>query len=245
MAKNSIFARLTNIFRSEAHAQLDRMENTENALNQEARNFASALADMESATAQSIGTLRMAEKDYNDGVIEHTELGKKAQAALTKAESERKDGNEEKAGKFEAAARTLLTRQIDMEHNLVERQEFIKGARVAVNQQKANVVASQEKYRKLLSKRDELVTRSRTADAMSKMQDTMVEIDTTNVSGQLGRLEAGIRKKEAKIMGNAELAASSSFNEMASIEALVVDDELERRMAGLKSGDAVKSLTAL
>lgn len=244
MAKSSIFARFINIFKAETHAQLDKLENTENALNQEARNFASAMQQMESSTAESIGALRMAEGDYNAGVAEHKEFGLKAQAALKKAAS-LSESDPEKSARFEDAARTLLSRQIELEQSLTERQQFIVNAQAAVEQQKANVAKARDQYTKLIRKRDELVNRARTAESMGKMQESMSEIDTSNVNGQLGRLENKIRKNEAKVLGTAEMAANSGVSEMASIEAMVVDDELERRLAGLKGGEnVVKALTA-
>jgi phage shock protein A len=93
-----------------------------------------------------------------------------------------------------------------------------------------------QKLSELTSKRDELVARAKTAQAQSQVHDAIQSIDVLDPTSELGRFEEKVRREEAKVMGQQELAASSLDAQFESLEDLDKEAEVEARLAELKAG---------
>ena len=93
------------------------------------------------------------------------------------------------------------------------------------------------KLGELKSKRNELVTRSRVVTAQSQVNDALRALDAGDPTSTIGRFEERIRRDEAKVRGQQELAASSLDAQFASLEDLGEQIEVEARRAALKSMD--------
>ena len=100
------------------------------------------------------------------------------------------------------------------------------------------------KLNELTSKRNELVARSKTAAAQSQVHDALKSIDIMDPTCEVGRFEEKIRREEAKVRGQQELAASSLDAQFNSLEDLGEQTEIEARLAALKSGGATPALGA-
>ena len=96
------------------------------------------------------------------------------------------------------------------------------------------------KLNELTSKRDELIARSRTAAAQAQVHDAMKSIDFMDPTSEVGRFEEKIRREEAKVRGQQELAASSLDAQFNQLEDLGEQVEIEARLAALKSGNSSK-----
>jgi phage shock protein A len=92
------------------------------------------------------------------------------------------------------------------------------------------------KLNELTSKRNELVARSKTAAAQSQVHDALKSIDFMDPTSEVGRFEEKIRREEAKVRGQQELAASSLDAQFNQLEDLGEQTEIEARLAALKSG---------
>ena len=93
-----------------------------------------------------------------------------------------------------------------------------------------------EKLVQLQNKRSELVARAKTAQAQKQVQDAVKSIDVLDPTSEIGRFEDKIRREEAVVRGQAELAASSldaQFNELDDLGELT---EVDARLAELKAG---------
>jgi phage shock protein A len=88
----------------------------------------------------------------------------------------------------------------------------------------------------LTSKRNELIARAKTAEAQSKVLEAVKTIDVMDPTSEIGRFEERIRRQEAQVMGQQELAASSLDAQFESLEDLGEQAEIEARLAELKSG---------
>ena len=91
----------------------------------------------------------------------------------------------------------------------------------------------------LTAKRNELVARSKTAAAQSQVHDAIKSIDVLDPTSEIGRFEEKVRREEAKVLGQQELAASSLDAQFESLEDLDKQVEIEARLAALKSGGAI------
>ena len=90
------------------------------------------------------------------------------------------------------------------------------------------------KLDQLRSKRNELVARSKTAAAQSQVLGAMKSIDIMDPTSELGRYDEKVRREEAKVMGQQELASSSLDQQFESLEDLGTQTEIEARLAALK-----------
>jgi phage shock protein A len=92
------------------------------------------------------------------------------------------------------------------------------------------------KLTELAAKRDQLVARSKIADAQSQVLDAVKSIDILDPTSELGRFEEKVRREEARVMGQQELAASSLDAQFESLDDVGEQAEIEARLAALKQG---------
>jgi len=76
------------------------------------------------------------------------------------------------------------------------------------------------------------------AEAQSKVQDAVKSIDILDPTSEIGRFEDKIRREEARVQGQAELAASSLDAQFESLDDVGEQTEIEARLAELKAGAA-------
>ena len=72
------------------------------------------------------------------------------------------------------------------------------------------------------------------AEAQTKVHDALKSIDINDPTSEIGRFEDKVRREEAKVAGQAELAASSLDAQFESLDDLAEDAEVEARLAALK-----------
>ena len=93
MAKQSIFGRISTLVKANVNAMLDAAEDPQKMLDQLVRDYTNSIADAESAIAETIGNLRLLERDHEEDVRAAAEWGNKALAASRKADELRASGN--------------------------------------------------------------------------------------------------------------------------------------------------------
>ena len=78
--KQSILGRIAQLTRANVNALLDRAEDPEKMLNQLVRDYTASISEARDAVAQTIGNLRLAEKDHAADIAEARDWGNKALA---------------------------------------------------------------------------------------------------------------------------------------------------------------------
>ena len=81
MAKQSIFGRISTLMKANINALLDQAEDPEKMLDQLVRDYTNNIADAEAAIAETIGNLRLLERDHAEDKQAATGWGNKAIAA--------------------------------------------------------------------------------------------------------------------------------------------------------------------
>jgi len=236
MAKHSIFGRISTLVKANVNALIDQAEDPQKMLDQLVRDFTNNIADAESAIAETIGNLRLLERDHAEDVKAATEWGNKAIAASRKADELRSAGNTADADKFDNLAKIALQRQIGEENEAAAIAPSIAAQTEVVDKLKDGLNGMKQKLEQLKSKRSELLARAKTAEAQNKVHDAVKSIDVMDPTSDLGRFEDKVRRQEALAAGKAEIAASSldaQFNELEDVGELT---EVEARLAALKSG---------
>ena len=204
--KQSILGRIAQLTRANINALLDRAEDPEKMLNQLVRDYTASIAEARDAVAQTIGNLRLAEKDHDADVAEAKDWGNKALAASRKADQLRSSGDTAGADKWDSLAKIALTKQITAENEAKAAEPMIASQRQVVEQLKTGLQQMEVKLGELRSKRDQLIARQKTAEAQVKVQGAIRSINVLDPTSELSRYEASGAGLEAE----ARLAALKS-----------------------------------
>ncbi|GAA1527636.1 phage shock protein A [Agromyces terreus] len=244
MTKQSIFGRISTLLRANVNALIDQAEDPQKMLDQMVRDFTNSIADAEAAIAETIGNLRLLEDDHREDVEAARTWGEKAIAASRKGDELRAAGDTAGADKFDNLAKVALGRQISSENEAKTAEPQIAAQTQVVEQLKSGLNGMKEKLVQLKNKRSELVARAKTAEAQRQVHDAVKSIDILDPTSELGRFEEKIRREEAVVRGQAELAASSldaQFNELDDLGELT---EVDARLAALKSGGSQGAISS-
>ncbi|MFT3798533.1 PspA/IM30 family protein [Microbacterium sp.] len=236
MAKQSIFGRISTLVRANINAMLDSAEDPQKMLDQLVRDYTNNIADAESAIAETIGNLRLLERDHEQDVKDAAEWGNKALAASRKADQLRAAGNTVDADKFDNLAKIALQRQIGEEKEANALAPSIAAQTEVVDKLKDGLNGMKQKLEQLKAKSAELVARQKTAEAQSKVVDAVKSIDVLDPTSDLGRFEEKVRRQEALAAGKTELAASSLDAQFSQLDDLGELTEVDARLAALKAG---------
>ena len=236
MTKQSIFGRIAQLAKANINAIIDSAEDPQKMLDQLVRDYTNSIADAEAAIAETIGNLRLLERDHQEDVQAATEWGNKALAASKKADELRGQGNTTDADKFDNLAKIALQRQISEENEAKAIAPTIASQTEVVDKLKDGLNGMKQKLEQLKSKRSELLARAKTAEAQTKVHDAVKSIDVLDPTSELGRFEDKVRRQEALAAGKQELAASSLDQQFNALEDVGELTEVEARLAALKSG---------
>ena len=242
MEKQSILGRITQMAKANIHAMLDSAEDPQKMLDQMIRDYTANISEAESAIAQTIGNLRLAEDDYREDLEEANTWGQKALAASNKAEELRGQDDAAGAEKFDKLARIAIERQMDAESSAKTAAPAIESQNEVVNKLKEGLEAMKQKRQELVSRRDQLVARAKAVQAQGQVQDAVKSINLLDPTSEVARFEEKIRREEARVRGQEELAASTLDSQFEELEDLGHQTEIEARLAALKSGQQPKEL---
>jgi phage shock protein A len=245
MVKQSIFGRIAQLAKANINSALDQAEDPQKMLDQMVRDYTNSIAEAESAVAQTIGNLRMIQDDYNEDMENARSWGNKALAASKKADEYRNAGDMVDAQKFDNLAKVAIQRQIAAENEAKGAEPTIASQTEIVDKLKTGLNQMKGKLGELTSKRDQLIARARTAQAQQQVHDAVKSIDFLDPTSEVGRFEEKIRREEAKVRGQQELASSSLDAQFESLEDLGEQTEIEARLAALKSGAPAQPQSAI
>ncbi|MDO5619828.1 PspA/IM30 family protein [Kocuria sp.] len=239
-AKQSIFGRIAQLAKANINSLIDSAEDPQKMLDQMVRDYTQNIREAESAVATTIGQLRLLEQDHAEDIRDAEEWGNKALAASTRADEFRSAGQSSEADKFDNLAKVALQRQMQHESEARTAQPQIEHQTQVVNQLKDGLNKMHGKLQELSAKRDELNARQKTVAAQAAVQDSLKAFDVMDPLSEVSRFEDKIRREEARVAGQQELAASSLDAQFESLEELGRQSELEARLAALKAGSSAK-----
>jgi phage shock protein A len=238
MAQTSILGRMGQLVRANINAILDGAEDPEKMLNQMVLDYTNNIREAEEAVAQTIGNLRLLEDDAKEAREASAEWGSKALAASRKADEYRAAANVAEADKFDNLAKIALKRQITFEEQTKTFDEQIATQTVLVDKLKDGLNGMRLKREELVQKKDELIARSKMAQAQAQVTDTLKSVNVMDPTSEISRFEEKVRHEEAKARGMAEVASSSLEDQFATLDDAADDLEVEARLAALKGGGA-------
>ena len=236
MTKQSIFGRIAQLAKANINAMIDSAEDPQKMLDQMVRDYTENIREAESAVAQTIGNLRLLEKDHAEDLQEAQQWGSKALAASNKADEFRAAGKTGEAQKFDDLAKVAIQRQIQSENEARGAEPQIAAQTETVAKLKDGLNTMRGKLQELSAKRDELAARQKTVQAQSQVQDALKSFDVMDPTSEVSRFEDKIRREEARVAGQQELADSSLDRQFEALESMGQQTEIEARLAALKNG---------
>jgi phage shock protein A len=236
MAQSSILGRVGQLIRANVNAILDSAEDPERMLDQLVRDFTDNIAEAEDAVAQTIGNLRLIEDDAKEARSASAEWLDKAKAASRRADELRGAGNAAEADRFDDLAKIAIRRQVAYESQTRTLETQVAAQTELADKLKDGLNKLRVKREELVQKRDELVARAKMAQAQSQVQETLQSVSVMDPTSELSRFEERVRRQEAQVRGREEVAASSIEEQFESLESAEEEQEVEARLAELKSG---------
>ena len=237
--KQTILGRIAQMTKANINAILDRAEDPEKMLDQMIRDYTNSIAEAEDAVAVTIGNLRLAEADHSEDTRAAQEWGAKALAASQRGDQLRSAGNPSEADRFDNLAKVALSKQISFESEARAAEPMITSQTEVVAKLKDGLTNMKVKLDELRRKRDELVARAKSAQAQSQVQEAIGSISILDPTSEVSRFEEKVRREEARVAGQAELAASSLDAQFEELEASSGALEVEARLAQLKAGQTI------
>lgn len=236
--KQTILGRISQLTRANINAMLDRAEDPQKMLDQLIRDYTGSIVEAEGAIAQTIGNLRLAEQDHGADLAAASDWGTKAAAASSRADTLRTAGYSADADKFDNLAKVALSKQISFEAEAKDAEPMIASQNEVVEKLKTGLAGMKDKLADLKRRRDTLVARAKSAEAQSKVQEAVSSINVLDPTSEVSRFEEKVRREEARVAGQAEIAASSLDSQFEELEDQSVDVEVAARLAALKGGGA-------
>jgi phage shock protein A len=233
---SSIFGRMSQLWRANVNAMLDKAEDPEKMLDQLIRDFTDNIREAEEAVAQTVGNLRLLEDDLKEAKETQAEWGNKALAASQKADSLRTAGNTAEADKFDELAKLALRKQISFEEQAKTYEAQVVQQTELTDKLKDGLTKLRTKREDLVQKRDELVSRAKMAKAQRQVQEAVKDVSVMDPTSDLNRFEEKIKKEEAMARGMEEISMSSLEDQFDALDDATDELDVEARLAALKSG---------
>ena len=233
--KQTVLGRISQLAKANINSLLDRAEDPEKMLNQLIRDYTNNIVEAESAIAQTIGNVRLAQADLEADRAAVNEWGAKAAAAAATAQRTAAEGNAADSERFTTLARVALGKQLEFEREVSSSAPLVASQADTAEKLKAGLAGMKDKLGQLQGKRDELVARAKAASAQRQVQESIGSINVLDPTSELSRWEDAVRREEAQAAGQAELAASSFESQFQALEAEGDATEIELRLEALRN----------
>ncbi len=218
-----ILERLSTLIRANINDMLDSAEDPEVMLNQ-------ILRDMEGEIGKArrqVTEMMAQEKLYKDDL---------------KAEQDKTRHMEERAMHYvrmenDAMAREALKRKADSEANIAVLQTQVQAQTDMVTRLRGQLDQLEDKYKDALNNRDGLLARYRRVEARKQVDQVVRDLDVTDYSSELGRMERRIRMEEARAGASAELDRDNNSGDDAAsrFDSEESNNSIDADLAALKA----------
>lgn len=227
-----VLERLSTLIRANINDMLDQAEDPETMLNQILRDMEGELQKARSQVAEMMAQERIFRDDLQ-------------------AERDKARHMEERAMHYvresnDTLAREALKRKSDADSNAEVIQQQLSAQTDMVTRLRSQLDALQEKYQQAYNNRDAMIARHRRARTQQQVTNTMRELDVTDYSSDLSRMEQRIRMAEARsdadrqLQNEAEGQDADSMFDTNERNARIDDElaELKQRMGVGGGGSA-------
>lgn len=232
----SLFKRAISVFKSEANATLDEMEDPEKMLKQGIRELKGDLRSAQEALAETKSVVNKLERDMNEAEKRAEKYESDAKTLLRKA----KEGEMDADKAEELASKALdAKKKAQQEANDLQSSHEAQAQQAEKLQQQVNKLEQQ--LRQYESELTTLRARSKAATATRKVNEELAQSDSDGTIAMMERMKEKVEKEEDLAAAYGEMAEESKSVDEEIDEALEeagaasTNEELERLKAELDS----------
>ena len=217
-----ILERISTLMRANINDMLDKAEDPEIMLNQILRDMETEIGKARSQVADMMAQERLFRDDL-------------------KAEREKESYMEDRAEHYvrqgnDAMAREALKRKADSDANIAVLEQQLTAQSEMVTRLRTQLDALVEKHKQAVANRDNLLARYRRAKAQQQVSTTMRDLDITDYSGELARMERRIRTTEARAGAESELNADMMDDDIGGVfDDMEREGQVDAELAALKA----------
>jgi phage shock protein A len=216
-----VLERLSTLIRANINDMLDHAEDPEIMLSQILRDMETEIARARSQVADMMAQERL----FSDDLKAEQDKIAHMQA---RAEDYVRQGND-------TMAREALKRKADSEANITVLQQQLNAQTEMVGRVRSQLDALEAKYKDALANRENMLARYHRAKTQQQMTRTMSNLDVTDYSGALSRMENRIRMTEARSDAETQLNNDTSSDTTAAFDDSERNGQVDQELAALKS----------
>ena len=216
-----VLERLSTLIRANINDMLDQAEDPEIMLNQILREMETEINRARSQVADMMAQEKLFRDDLQAVQARSRHMEERAEHYV-------RQGNDD-------MAREALKRKGDSDANIEVLQHQLDAQSEMVSRLRGQLDALQEKYQQAMSNRDALLARYRRSRTQQQVTRTMSNLDVTDYSGELSRMERRIRTTEARASAETELFRDASDDFDSRFEDTERSAKVENDLAALKS----------
>jgi len=215
-----VLERLSTLLRANINDMLDQAEDPEIMLNQILRDMEGELQRARSQVAEMMAQERIFRDDLQ-------------------AERDKARHMEERAMHYvgqgnDMLAREALKRKADADANAEVLQQQLNAQSEMVGRLRSQLDALQDKYQQALNNRDALIARHRRVRTQQQMTNTARNLDVTDYSSDLSRMEQRIRMAEARTDAERQLQADEGQDVDSMFDTTERNARVDDELAALK-----------
>lgn len=208
-----LFDRLSRVVRANLNDLVSKAEDPEKVLEQTIIDMNEDLIQLKQAFAQTVGSQKRTEKQYEQALVDANKWEQRAKLALSKGE--------------ESLAREALVRKKSFADTAATLKAQLEQQSAQVETMRRNLMALESKISEAKTKKNMLVSRAKAAKANEALQQTMSGLNTSGSVAAFDRMENKVLDMEARAQAVGEIAGAGIENQFAELEAgSGVDDEL-------------------
>ncbi len=219
-----IFSRLATVFKSNANAAIDSMEDTEKMLNQLVRDMQQQLVTAKKQVATAIADEKRLRKQLDDELAKSAEWEKKAMIAVRSG----RDG----------LATEALGRKAEHDKYAEQYQQQWQAQKASTDKLRNQLKRLNNKIEEAKRKKNLLIARQKRANAQQTIQNTMSGITDNSAFSAFDRMSEKVDQLEAQTEAQAELNEDfaggddldKKFEELDSVPDTEALAELKRKM---------------
>lgn len=217
-----VMERLSTLIRANINDMLDQAEDPEIMLNQILRDMEVEINRARSQVADMMAQERLFRDDLDAEERKIAHMTERAEHYVRQGD----DG----------MAREALKRKSDSDANIAVLQRQLEAQSDMVGRLRGQLDALEEKYRQAMANRDSLLARHRRARAQAQVTATMRDLDVTDYTGDLARMEQRIRMSEARADAQTELNTDDMGDDLGSrFDTNERNTEIDNELAAIKA----------
>lgn len=211
-----LISRFTNVFRSKAHAVLDKVENPEEQLDYLYEKLSGQKKLAARAIRDATADRNLIRNELDEQRSEMQRAHDSAKAYRAKAlKLEQEGADPAQVERYNAAAKRLLSDFLKRQKRVEELSERLDKANISVNTLKEKRIDLETKLEDLRSRKEQLKSEWRMAKAEERISGSLAgfESDFSDMDLTLGRIEEKVKRKKALAQASTEVLAEQQAQE--------------------------------